>query len=273
MQKLFLFCTCCITLAATAQTISPENMQRLQQAEDSMMPYARRMIFEQEPLLRFEADSAFIKNLVLALRIPYSFQYRFDSILTVSKIYAPDSSFRIFTWQLERDESYYRQQGAIQMNTKDGSLKLFPLLDESDYTAYPTDSVRGANNWIGAIYYGMVMKEFNGKKYYTLFGYDDNDFASTRKWLDVLTFTNGQPRFGGRFFEYENDTIKTPQPVYRFLLEYKKDAHARMIYDSSMDMIVFDHLISETNEPQKNLHSFPTAIMKALNGKTENGFT
>ena len=140
-------------------------------------------------------------------------------LLRFRRLYAPDSSFRIFTWQLQRDESYYRQEGAIQMKTKDGSLKLFPLFDVSDYTSIPTDSVRTGKNWIGAIYYKIVLKEFKGKKYYTLFGYDDNDFSSTRKWLEVLTFdATGEPVFGGNYFTYKDDELKPPQPVSPFFI-------------------------------------------------------
>ena len=99
------------------------------------------------------------------------------------------------------------------MNTPDGSLKLFPLFDVSEYTSSPTDSIRTSNNWIGAIYYNIIMKEYKGKKYYTLFGYDDNDFGSTRKWLEVLTFdAAGKPVFGGNYFNYKDDELKAPQP-------------------------------------------------------------
>ncbi len=34
-------------------------------------------------------------------------------------------------------------------------------------------------------------------------------------------------------------------------MEFKKDAGARLAYDEDMDMIIFEHLVSETNEPKK----------------------
>ncbi len=223
-----------------------------------MKPYAKDMIFAPMAEDRFSADSVFTRLFVKALRTPYSFNYPFDSVVTVSKIYPADSSFRIFTWQFERDESFFRQRGAIQMKTADGSLKLFPLIDASSFTAIPTDSVRGNTNWIGAIYYSIIEKEYQNKKYYTLFGYDDNDFSTTRKWLEVLTFDNaGVPHFGGRFFNYPEDSIKPPQPAYRFCLEYKKDARARINYDPEMDMIIFDHLISESNHQSEKYTLIP----------------
>ncbi len=253
-----------------AQRINSSDHKNLQKAEDSLKVYAKHMIFDADGAARFRADTIFIKSLVKALQTKNSFYYSFDSIITVSKMYAPDSNFRIFSWQIERDESYFRQYGAIQMNIPDGSLKLFPLIDMSDFTATPADSVRNINNWIGAIYYGIVIKEFNGKKFYTLLGFDDNDFISTKKWIEVINFNNeGNPVFGGRYFQYANDSIKPAQPAYRFCLEYKKDARARMVFDPDLDMIVFDHLISETNEPQKKFTLIPDGDYEGF--KWQNG--
>jgi hypothetical protein len=207
---------------------------------------------------RFMADSMFIRNLVRTLRTPYSFQYAFDSLETVSRLYAPDSSFRIFSWQFTRDENNYRQRGAIQMATADGSLKLFPLIDMSDFTAAPQDSVRTPQNWIGSIYYGIIMKTFNNKKYYTLIGFDDNNMRSTKKWLEVLTFDDaGRPVFGGPYFSVKYDSVKTARLLPRFNIEYKKVGRARMNFDQELDMIVFDHLILEDNQPNQPFNMVP----------------
>lgn len=256
---------------SNAQKINSSDIKLLKTTEDTLAIFSNQMIFAQDASSRFYADSIFIKTFVRALKINNSFSYPFDSIKTISKIYPPDSSFRIFTWQIERDESYFRQYGAIQMRTKDGALKFFPLLDASDYTAEPTDSVRTNTNWIGAIYYGIVEKEYKSKKYYTLFGFDDNEFVSTKKWLEVLTFNeNNEPIFGGHFFDYKEDSIKPAQPAYRFCLEYKKDAKARMVYDPELDMIIIDHLISESSEPNKKFTLIPDGDyegFKWVNGK------
>lgn len=246
MKQILTALTCCFVLNAHAQ-VSAENKKTLRGMEDSLKYYSKRMVMEEDASARFYADSVFIKKLVQALKVPGSFEYPFDSIKTVSKLYAPDSSFRIYTWEIQKDESYFRQYGAIQMHTADGSLKLIPLFDESDYASIPTDSVRSNRNWIGAIYYDILMKEFNGKKYYTLIGLDDNDFTSTRKWIEVLHFdNNGQPVFGGDFFIYKYEANKPAPPVSRFCLEFKKDGKARLNYDKQFDLIIFDHLISQT---------------------------
>ena len=108
------------------------------------------------------------------------------------------------------------------------------------------------------MYYRIVEKEFNGKKYYTLFGYDENDDRTTKKWLDVMWFDeNEKPVFGKQgAFSFAQDSLPKPASN-RFLLEYKKDGRARVQYDEEMDMIIFDHLVSETSEPGKKYTLIP----------------
>lgn len=250
------------------QNLSERDIADMQNKEKSLMQYAGDMILAPLPSDRFAADSIFIRQLVQCLKTAYSFYYPFDSIKTVSILYPSDSSFRIFTWQVKRDEAYFRHHGAIQMNTKDGKLKLFPLLDVSDFVAEPVDSVRSNKNWIGAIYYSMVEKEFEGKKYYTLLGYDDNDFTSTRKWIEVLSFNpNGEPVFGGNYFEYPADGLKPDPPVSRMLIEFKKDAGVRITYDPELDLIMMDHLISLENTPEKKYTLVPDGDYEAFEWK------
>ena len=202
---------------------------------------------------RMRQDSLFVKTLIRSLQTKHSFYYPFDSVKGISHLYAPDSSFRIFTWQLnfDNDYMYNRQRGAIQFRTADGSLKLTPLRDYSEFADNPLDSARTKNNWIGAVYYNIIKTNYNGKNYYTLFGFDGNSYRTTKKWIDVLTFdTENNPVFGGqKFFSFEKDSIKK-KPQHRYAIEYKKEASATVNFDQDMQMIVIDHLISETNEPE-----------------------
>ncbi len=214
-----------------------------------MKQYASDIVNAPEMVDRFRADSFFTRALVQALKLPNSFAYPFDSLKTISLLYAPDSSFRIITWQIMKDFSYYRQKGAIQMHTADGGLKLIPLYDYSAFTDNPTDSVRDNEHWIGAVYYNIQLKTFNNKKYYTLIGYDENDARSTKKWIEVLTFDEqNRPRFGGRFFNYPTDERKPAQPAFRFCMEFKKNASAKLSYDPELNLIAFANLVSETGE-------------------------
>lgn len=235
----------------SAQRLSAAESKQLVKKEDTLRFFADSMVNSESPAVRFRSDSNFIRGLVRALRVKNSFNYPFDSLVTVSRLYSPDSLFRIFTWQIKKDEYVLLQKGAIQMKTTDGSLKLYPLFDVSMFTGKPQDSVRHRNNWIGAIYYRIIMKEHNGKKYYTLLGFDDFSISSNKKWMEVLSFdANGEPVFGGPFISFKEDSVKKPVQS-RFAIEYKKEAGTVFNYNPELDMIVFDHLISESDQPEK----------------------
>ena len=257
----------CLSAATLRSTAQPGNQAIFRQREDSMKNFAYGIVNAESPEGRFRADSQFIRSLVRTLRQPYSFNYPFDSLQTISRLYAPDSSFRIFTWQYKKDDLMYLQEGAIQINEPDGSLKLFPLFDASMFTSKPLDSVRTRRNWIGAIYYRIILKTYEGKKYYTLLGFDDFSETSNKKWMEVLTFSpEGEPLFGGPYFSFQEDSVHKPLQ-YRFNIEYKKEAGTRFNYDPQMDMVVYDHLIPENNEPQKKDTYVPDGDFEAFQWK------
>lgn len=271
MYKLFISLSFVLVASVSfGQRISKTDMKALQLKQDSLKNYAEDMINAQEPGDRFIADSLFVRGLVRALKTHNSFYYPFDSLQTVSKLYAPDSSFRIFTWQMKKDEYFYLQKGAIQYRTANGELKLTPLFDQSMFTSKPQDSVRSNKNWIGAVYYRIIEKTFNNKKYYTLIGFDSYTVSSNRKWIDVLTFDDktGEPVFGGSYFTFKNDTTKRA-PQSRFYIEYKKEAGTTFNYNPELDMIIYDHLTSETDEPERKETYVPDGDFEGF--KWENG--
>ena len=251
MKKLlvlyFISFTCIVSFA---QGISNADLKVLEQKEDSIRSYSVKIIQGINASDRLEADSIFTRQLVRALKTKNSFHYPFESLQTVSILYSPDSVFRIFTWQLVINENVIRQHGAIQMKTYDGSLKLYPLIDKSDVTTNVVDTIGNHFGWIGAIYYKIIQKKSSNQNFYTLLGFDENNISSSRKIIEVLSFVNDEPVFGGRYFSYEDDAVfKTSQS--RYIMEYKKEAGPRLNYDKELDIIVVEHLVSESNEPKK----------------------
>ena len=271
--RLFLLLAGCLSgigfrLAAQPNEASSSTYTALfRQREDSLKKFSYDIVNAETAEGRFRADSQFIRSLVKTLKLPYSFNYPFDSLQTISRLYAPDSSFRIFTWQFKKDNLLFLQEGAIQINQPDGSLTLFPLFDASMFTSHPLDSVRTRLNWIGAIYYRIIEKTWQGKKYYTLLGFDDYSETSNKKWMEVLTFTpEGEPRFGGPYFSFQEDSVRKPTQ-YRFNIEYKKEAGTRFNYDPQLDLVVYDELIPENNEPQKKDTYVPDGEFEAFQWK------
>ncbi|HMO32187.1 MAG TPA: hypothetical protein PKE07_04245 [Lacibacter sp.] len=245
-------------VVAAAQRPTPAELNQFRVREDSLKTQAFQIINGEDAAIRFRNDSVFTRILVRALLQPHSFRYPFDSLRTISRLYAPDSSFRIFTWQVVKDDDYCRQRGFIQLRTQDGTLKFFPLRDVSEFTESQVDTVTNAGGWMGAVYYRIIRKQHQSVNYYTLLGYDENDTRTTRKWIDVLWFNEkNEPVLGlPNGFSFAADSLPKPSQS-RFLLEYKKDGRARVQFDEEMDLIIFDHLVSETNEPKKKYTLIP----------------
>jgi len=251
MKKPFiLFLFIFLSSFSFAQRIGKAELKILNLKEDSLKNYSAKIIQGINAENRFNADSIFTRILVRALKTKNSFHYPFDSLQTVSVFYSPDSVFRIFTWQLVINENVIRQHGAIQMKTYDGSLKLYPLIDKSDITTNVQDTIGNNYGWIGAIYYKIILKKSGNQNYYTLLGFDENNIRSSRKIIEVLSFVNDEPVFGGRYFSYEEDAVfRSAQS--RYIMEYKKEAGPRLNYDKELDIIVVEHLVSESKEPNK----------------------
>jgi hypothetical protein len=264
--SLVIFCMVGI-IGVNAQRIAPQDLKGLRLREDSMKKYALKIIRDSLSVDRLKADSIFTRMFVRALKTPHSMQYPFDSLITISKLCPPDSSFRIYTWQLVINEGVTRQHGAIQMRTDDGSLKLFPLIDKSDITKNMSDTIGNNKGWMGAVYYKIIPKKSGLATYYTLLGYDENRSLSTKKMIEVLTFSNDEPVFGNRIFSFEEDSVfKSARS--RYIMEFKKGSGARLQYDPEMDMIIVEHLVSETNEPEKKWTYIPDGDYEAFKWKS-----
>ena len=249
-----------------AQNITPADTKQLQEKEDSLKTLGVKILYGRSEEERMESDSLFTKILVRALQVKNSINYPFDSLVTISKISPLDKSFKIFTWQLIINDDLVRNHGAIQMRTKDGSLKLFPLIDKSSIIKNPQDTITSNTAWVGALYYKLIEKKAFGKTYYTLLGFDENDIRSTKKIIEILTFKDGAPVFGGGNFSFPGNA-SLRDGVARYIMEFKKDASPRLVYDAERDMIVLEHLISETGEPDKKYTYIPDGDYEALKWK------
>ena len=240
-----------------SQAITAADRKKLRQKEDSLKVLVEQLSVDSLTAGRMRSDSLFVRTLMRALQVKHSFHYRFDSIRGINILYAPDTTFRIITWTLAFDDYYARQRGVIQFKTADGTLKRVPLIDNSEFTTKPLDSVLTKNKWIGAVYYRMIKTTHNGKNYYTLFGFDDFSAQSNKKWIEVLTFNErNDPIFGGPFFSFAEDSVKKPTQ-YRYSIEYKKDATALINYEDDLKIILVDHLISENDEPENKWTLIP----------------
>ena len=264
MNKIILLLISIFTIGSClAQNISSADRKALHKKEDSLKIFALEIIQGRNTEDRFSADSQFTKMFVRALKIKSSIHYPFDSLITISRLSPKDSSFKIFTWQLVINDNLVRQHGAIQIKTADGSLKLFPLIDKTTLINNPEDTIANNFGWVGALYYKMIEKKAFGNNYYTLLGYDENTLSSNKKIIEILTFKNGEPVFGGSNFSFQDNSLHK-KSMARYIMEYKKNASPRLTYDAERDMIIYEHLISETGEPNKKYTYIPDGDYEGL---------
>lgn len=227
----------------TAGPLTREAIERLHAGEDTLAILAFAVVNDSLESNRFGACHALITCLVRTLKTENSFHYPFDRLKSMSILAPPDSSFRIFTWQLFVNDSTYRYYGAIQMNRKE--LELYPLIDRSfEFETPPPFMDRlSADKWYGALYYNLRQFDTREGHKYLLFGFDAISFFERRKLVEVLSFdAAGKPVFGAEVFSGLPGRERGPQ-VARLIFDYSADASVRVNWDEQYQMVLFDHLV------------------------------
>ena len=233
---------CVLISFGFAQKLNEKEIKKFEAAENILKTYTEEFKYDSLDFkVRVENIHEFIPKFVAILKEKNSFQYSFDSLQGIMKVYAPDSSFRIFTWQLREPLGTHRYYGALQLNTQ--NLSLFPLFDFSDTMTVHPQEILNKDNWYGAIYYKCLLNTIEGENYYTLFAYDDADFVSNRKFLEFLSFNeNNEPIFGAPLISI-TDSNNVTTTFNRFFLEYTDKASVKLNYDTDKNIIIFDHLV------------------------------
>ncbi|MEM6380884.1 MAG: hypothetical protein AAF705_22115 [Bacteroidota bacterium] len=238
LEKLTTFTIAILLCFSANGQISSEDLSKIKAYEDSLIVDAFLVVNDTLPSSRFSATKRLIFHLKSALKFNNSFEYKFERLNSVSIQYAPDNSFRIFTWQLMVDKQDYRYFGAIQLNTPE--IQLIPLADRSMTVEDVSRAELDARNWYGALYYNIKQIEHAGKPAYLLFGFDNYKYRDRRKVLEVLQFgENQKPIFGAPIIP-----VAEGPNLSRLILEYYGDSNVRLNYDEALEMIVYDHLIT-----------------------------
>ncbi len=223
-----------------AQTLlSDANLSQLRVAQDSLSAYSDSTVAVKDDVERIAYNTMFVKKLISALKTPHSFHFNFDSLANnVTFLKSPNQAFRIVTWSLPFADGSYKFYGTIQLATKDGSLKLIPLNDDTKNIT-DDNAITSQKNWFGARYYEIIPVTYPGKNpYYVLLGWKGNNNKTTKKVIEVLSFDKDQAIFGKSVFEIK----KKANNRNRMVFEYNKRNSMTLTFDKQVNMIVFDHL-------------------------------
>jgi len=223
-----------------------QNKVDLTKIEDSLMVLGKVIRDGETDFIKYNANERFLKLLESALISENSFDYPFDSLITIAKLKSDDNRFRIFDWALRKTDGTYDYFGYLQAwNNKLKKYMLYPLKDNSGVIVNPELQTLEPLNWYGALYYKIIFNKSGGKKYYTLLGWDGNDNVSQKKIIDVISFnSNDKPVFGAAIFKYNKKVYK------RIIFEYNATVSMSLKYEKQFEvsgkkrktMIIFDRL-------------------------------
>jgi hypothetical protein len=153
----------------------------------------------------------------------------------MSRVDAPDGTFRMFTWNVPREDGSHLYEGYLLMRI--GSRQsLVELRDMSAGIPSPEVPELGPDRWYGALYYDVVLVKKGAKTYYTLLGWKGHSSVETRKVIEVLHFKGKQPRFGAPLFG--TGRLKANRKVFG----YSFQTSMGLWYEKDQGRIVLDHL-------------------------------
>jgi hypothetical protein len=236
---------------------------KVQLYEDSLVYFMDSLTFSKNEMGRQGAADYFIKLMRGMLKTPNSADYPFDVLKkNMNIIDAPDRSFRIFNWQMQKSEIDIRYYGVLQM--REG--KIYPLIDVSnDILRGAEDSILRNMKWYGALYYNIITQNVNGKVKYFLMGFNGNGASGNRKIVECMSFDNEQLVFGGPHFEYLiKDKTNGGKIANRFIAVYQKDAKMQLNWDKDAGMIIYDHLESTSGDISKRYSYAPDGTYDGL---------
>jgi len=216
------------------------NNRLLSEYEDTLKVIAHRIMNAETEAEKELANNAFITNLKDVLKYDKSFDFPFDSLVTISRIRPSDRSFRIFNWLLKRDNGTYEYYAIVHYNNKKRKrYELITLTDNSNNIRNPEQADLDASNWYGGLIYDIIYTRRNGKKIYTILSWDGNDGYSTKKIIDIMYFSGkNKIKFGLPLFK--NTKYETQK---RVILQYDSKTSISLKYHKKGKQIIFDHLV------------------------------
>ena len=202
----------------------------------------------------------FQEMLKLALSLPGSYSYSWDSLKHIAKLTSPDNKFRIYNWNLPLHAGGNRYFAILQFKDSPKSKPPVILKDFSDSITEPSTFTGDSLHWPGALYYKIIPFESSpGKISYILFGWDGLSKDISSKVIEVLSFEGPAPVFGLPVFHGYKES-KEKRVIFRFSstatmsLKYqvqkipsKPEWNSRKkeyeTIEKSGLMIIFDHLM------------------------------
>lgn len=250
-----------------------DEVRPLAEIEKELKVWGNDILTHDSIEYKIALNERFIQRLKTVLKRSDSYDYPFDSLVTVSRLRPSDNSFRIFTWQIVDPNKNCRYFGLVQRKHYFGKnqhrIIVIELRDNVDNNRTLEASALTNGEWFGAIYYKPKYDDYGvltytgtffrqkaltpglkkeKVKFYVLLGWNGHDDATQYKVIDVILFPkadSSKVNFGAPIF-YLGSGI----PKHRVVFEYSDNANfscnQALIDNGKLKKkklaIVFDHL-------------------------------
>jgi hypothetical protein len=224
----------------------------LPEAETLLHEHMMNMRGEMPDAERNEINLEFKKLLYRTLSIKGAFKYKFES-LPLCKLKAPDDAFRIFNWNVANNDfthQYYCY--VLKYSKRERKYVVTELKDRRGEISKVQERVLFQTHWVGALYYDIIALKRNGRKLYTLIGWDGNDKYSQKKVIEVLSFSGRDMiKLGAPIFKTEKGkTLK------RIVFEYSTEINMSLRWDKKNETLIFDHLAPQLGTLEGHLETY-----------------
>ncbi len=175
------------------------------------------------------------------------FDYQFDEVKKMAILKPEDESFKLFNWNVPLSNGtnkFYCY--LLQPAEKGGNLVLTEFKTAKREERKMDSRYLDIDQWYGCLYYDIITIKKNKTPYYTLLGYSPFSKASTKKYMEVITFSNGEVRLGAPIFKTEKGTKK------RVIFEFSAEVSMTVRWQEKADRVILDHLTPRSPEMEGN---------------------
>jgi hypothetical protein len=196
---------------------------------------------------REAASIIFADSFLTVLQDEASFEYPFDSIKKIGKIYSPDHRLRIYSWNIPVGIDQSKYFAIVQYYAKREKKYYAVKMQSTEYL----NGIIMVDNWPGALYYEIVETRHAGQKYYTLLGLDLGNMLTNKKVIDVVSIDDFD-----KFYFCPKLILFNKKLTDRLVFEYSEKASMTLKYYEDRKMIVFDHLSPEKPSMEGNFQFY-----------------
>ena len=145
MRKIATFCLSLLFLSNINFSSAQEN-NIFSGYEDSLKVLGKNILHGKSDIDKYAANEIFINLLEEALCNNNSYEYPFDSLITIARLVSPDNAFRIFNWNIPRADGTYEYFGLIQKSLPQFSLYFFLFFHSKSSTLQNTNTTMKYNS-------------------------------------------------------------------------------------------------------------------------------